>query len=389
MRASRRRPFEVAKLVRVDDRAHRSVAVAAVRKDCASSSRRGRGRLGAGAPPRPALPTWSQSPLAKPSRQLGYRSCKPSSRCGLRVRGTPHIGHHDRHRLTGGEAGQPAGDMPRWLGADRGWPAPAATPHGRRLVVHDVVDARLAVLDRNGGRGPRRPRCGCATRRHCRRRSPGTVAGGSALPWPHRPPPCRFRSPAEVAVAQHETLAPTRSSSPPAPGGGSPPGPAAAPSRAGRDRADRPRSARAGPCRPTANPCSSAPRSAVPPRRARRPADGRFASMRSRLVTAKKRSGCRMSFAERAPDSAVSWWHDHLGLGRAHRRRHRVRVERVGDDRVRPQRPQRILLRRGSWSWPRPGGRRPPDRGAAARPEHPKFRQRKPSWRLLRPRVTN
>ena len=39
--------------------------------------------------------------------------------------------------------------------------------------------------------------------------------------------------------------------------------------------------------------------------------------------------------------------HDHLRLRLAHHRGHGIGIERVGDNRPRPQRPQPILLRRG------------------------------------------
>src|SRR5215207_8917249 len=72
---------------------------------------------------------------------------------GLLVRGTPNVGHHERRRLTGRQLRQPAWDTPWWLGAQRARQHRQPLSHGRGVVVDDVVDTRLAALDRGGGRG--------------------------------------------------------------------------------------------------------------------------------------------------------------------------------------------------------------------------------------------
>src|SRR3954463_7344062 len=66
---------------------------------------------------------------------------------GLLVRGTSRLGHHARCHLTGQEATEPAWDAPWWLGAQRARQHRQPLPHGRGLVVDDVVDAGLAALD--------------------------------------------------------------------------------------------------------------------------------------------------------------------------------------------------------------------------------------------------
>src|SRR6266542_2482008 len=71
---------------------------------------------------------------------------------GLGVRGTPRLGHHERRRLTGRQPPQPAWDTPRWLGTQRARQHRQPLPHGRGVVVDDVVDTRLAALDRDRGR---------------------------------------------------------------------------------------------------------------------------------------------------------------------------------------------------------------------------------------------
>src|ERR687894_1482462 len=71
---------------------------------------------------------------------------------GLLVRGSPHAGHHERCRLTGRQPPQPAWDTPWWLGIQRARQHRQPLPHGRGLIVDDVVDTRLAALDRDGGR---------------------------------------------------------------------------------------------------------------------------------------------------------------------------------------------------------------------------------------------
>src|ERR687897_965077 len=71
---------------------------------------------------------------------------------GLLVRGTPHVGHHDRCHLPRRQPPQPAWDAPWWLGTKRARQRRQPLPHRRRLVVDDVVDTRLAALDRGGGR---------------------------------------------------------------------------------------------------------------------------------------------------------------------------------------------------------------------------------------------
>src|ERR687897_1155161 len=71
---------------------------------------------------------------------------------GLGVRGTPRLGHHERRRLTGRQPPQPAWDTPWWLGIQRARQHRQPLPHGRGVVVDNVVDTRLAVLDRGGGR---------------------------------------------------------------------------------------------------------------------------------------------------------------------------------------------------------------------------------------------
>src|SRR4051794_4299023 len=63
---------------------------------------------------------------------------------GLLVRGTLHVGHHDRRRLTGQEPTEPAWDTPRWLGTQCARQHRQPLPHRRGLVVDDVIDARLA-----------------------------------------------------------------------------------------------------------------------------------------------------------------------------------------------------------------------------------------------------
>src|SRR3954471_11029408 len=67
---------------------------------------------------------------------------------GLLVRGSLHLGHHDRRRLTGKEPPEPAWDTPRRLGTQRARQRRQPLPHGRGVVVYDVVDTRAAALDR-------------------------------------------------------------------------------------------------------------------------------------------------------------------------------------------------------------------------------------------------
>ena len=54
---------------------------------------------------------------------------------GLRVRSPPHVGHHGRRDLTGGQPTQPARDMPWRLGAQRAREHRQPLPHRRGLVV--------------------------------------------------------------------------------------------------------------------------------------------------------------------------------------------------------------------------------------------------------------
>src|SRR3954467_10662161 len=61
---------------------------------------------------------------------------------GLGVRGTLHLGHHDRRHLTARQPPQPAWDTPWRLGAQRAGEHRQPLPHGRGIVVDDVVDAR-------------------------------------------------------------------------------------------------------------------------------------------------------------------------------------------------------------------------------------------------------
>src|SRR5919107_251175 len=127
---------------------------------------------------------------------------------GLLVRGTPNVGHHDRCHLPRRKPPEPAWDTPRWLGTKRARHHRQPLPHGRGLVVNDVVDTRPAALDRNRGRRRGvldvdvRPDATTATddreptladrRRHHRIRS-------QADPGPRT---------VEAAIAQRETLAP-------------------------------------------------------------------------------------------------------------------------------------------------------------------------------------
>ena len=101
---------------------------------------------------------------------------------GLRVRGAPHLGHHDRRRLAGRQPAEPARDTPRRLGIQRARQHRQPLPHGRGLVVDDVVDARPAALDRGDGRRRGVLDVDVATRRRRRRRRSGTGACGSAPP---------------------------------------------------------------------------------------------------------------------------------------------------------------------------------------------------------------
>src|SRR6266540_4346566 len=71
---------------------------------------------------------------------------------GLLVRGSAHLGHHDRRHLTARQPPQPAWNTPRWLGTQRARQHRQPLPHRRGLVVDDVVDTRLAALDCNRGR---------------------------------------------------------------------------------------------------------------------------------------------------------------------------------------------------------------------------------------------
>src|SRR3954452_8461952 len=71
---------------------------------------------------------------------------------GLGVGGTPHVGHHDRRHLTRQEPTEPARHPPRRLGAQRARQLGDPVPRPGGLVVHHVVDPRLAALDRNRGR---------------------------------------------------------------------------------------------------------------------------------------------------------------------------------------------------------------------------------------------
>src|SRR6478735_8678487 len=54
---------------------------------------------------------------------------------GLRVRGTPHVGHHDRWRLTGQEPTEPAWDPPWWLGIQGARQYRQPLTHGCGVVV--------------------------------------------------------------------------------------------------------------------------------------------------------------------------------------------------------------------------------------------------------------
>src|SRR4051812_20230084 len=72
---------------------------------------------------------------------------------GLLVRGSLRLGRHERCRLTRQQPSEPAWYTPWWLGAQRARQHRQPLPHGRGVVVDDVVDTRLAVVDRGDGRG--------------------------------------------------------------------------------------------------------------------------------------------------------------------------------------------------------------------------------------------
>src|SRR5919106_2156543 len=127
---------------------------------------------------------------------------------GLLVRGSPHIGHHGGRRLTGQQPTEPARDTPWWLGIQHARQHRQPLADGRGLVVDDVVDTRLAALDRNRGR--RRGVFDVDVR------PDATTAADDREPTlADRPGHHRIRSQAdpgprtvEAAVAQRETRAP-------------------------------------------------------------------------------------------------------------------------------------------------------------------------------------
>ena len=183
VRASRPRPIEVARLVQVADRAHRS------------AWRRGRGqaRRRQFLPPRPRAPR-GRSLQGRHSRH-GLRApgeAQPPARIPERqaelargrVRGTPTSVIMP---VTASPAARRRSQREMCLGAGADRAGQHRSDSRRaRLVVHDVGDPARRARSRRRSRR-RCPRRGCATRRRRRRRSRGTVAGGSALPWPHRP----------------------------------------------------------------------------------------------------------------------------------------------------------------------------------------------------------
>src|ERR671915_1093066 len=127
---------------------------------------------------------------------------------GLLVRGSLHLGHHERCRLTGRQPRQPARDTPWWLGIQRARQHRQPLPYGRGVVVDDVVDTRLAALNRNRGR--RRGVFDVDVRPDAT-----TVADDWEPTLADRRRHHRIRSQAdpgprtvEAAVAQRETLAP-------------------------------------------------------------------------------------------------------------------------------------------------------------------------------------
>src|SRR5919106_805944 len=127
---------------------------------------------------------------------------------GLGVRGTPHLGHHERCHLTGCQPPQPPRDTPWWLGTQRARQDRQPLPHRRGLVIDDVVDTRLAALDRDGGR--RRGVLDVDMRPDAT-----TVTDDREPTLAYQPRHLRVRSQAdpgprtvEAAVAQRQTLAP-------------------------------------------------------------------------------------------------------------------------------------------------------------------------------------
>src|SRR3954469_25580635 len=115
--------------------------------------------------PVPTIPTRSVTAYILPCRAIelaeSVREALPPARVaqlpaefalGLLVGRSPRLGHRDHGRLAGQQPGQPAGNVPRWLGPEGPREPRQPVPYRRRVVVDDVVDARLPVLDREGGR---------------------------------------------------------------------------------------------------------------------------------------------------------------------------------------------------------------------------------------------